>query len=136
MHWACEPADSGIGGRVAAAAFALVLTVGLASADSVQSLEAREAQVRPLHQWVAFGDSVTAGLGASQDASSYVARLRQLIGPIDNRAISATTIARQRQTIAAYEGQANYVLWLVGYNDMRAGTSLDMVRAELGLAPN
>ncbi len=74
--------------------------------------------------WVAFGDSITVGLGASTPRHSYIGHLQRVLGPIDNAAMSATTLAQQLPLMEAYAGSAAHVLWLTGYNDMRAGTDL------------
>jgi len=82
-------------------------------------------------EWVAFGDSITVGFSASSEQTSFIGILEQAVGPIDNQAVGATRIQDQLLTINAYTGKATHVIWLVGYNDMRAGTSLDRVQSDL-----
>ncbi len=81
--------------------------------------------------WVAFGDSLTVGIGASSPQTSFIGILEKSVGPIDNQAVSATRITDQLLAIDAYAGSATHVIWLLGYNDMRAGTPLDQFQTDL-----
>ncbi len=81
--------------------------------------------------WVAFGDSITVGLGASTPERSFIKRIERITGSIDNRAESATRIRDQLSRIKSYQGNADSVIWLTGYNDMRAGTARHVYRALL-----
>jgi lysophospholipase L1-like esterase len=86
--------------------------------------------------WAAFGDSITQGAGASAPDASFIGRLSAVFGPIDNRAGGGTRIVEQVAALEATNTSATSVLWLTGYNDMRAGTDLGAFRASLvhGLA--
>ena len=76
--------------------------------------------------WLAYGDSVSVGLGASELNLSFVERVAgELHVDIDNQAVGASRIVEQLEVIQRYTGSATNVLWLVGYNDMRAGTDVD-----------
>ena len=92
------------------------------------------ASSAPALHWVAFGDSITVGWSASSLENSFIGRLAAATGPIDNRAISATRIHEQLTSIQAYTGTATAVIWLTGYNDMRAGTPLEQYRQDLATA--
>lgn len=78
----------------------------------------------------AYGDSITAGWGASTPARSYAALVASALGrALDTRAIGGSTIAQQ---LAALQPPgAGPVILLAGTNDMRAGTPLAEYRAAL-----
>lgn len=78
----------------------------------------------------AYGDSITAGWGASTPARSYAALVAAALGrALDTRAIGGSTIAQQ---LAALQPPgAGPVILLAGTNDMRAGTPLAEYRAAL-----
>ncbi|MDX1917939.1 MAG: hypothetical protein SFT81_02185 [Candidatus Caenarcaniphilales bacterium] len=83
--------------------------------------QASELNAPNSHQVVAFGDSHTVGLGASNTNSSYIGILRNGLGwSIDNRAISGQTFIEQIQQKIIYEpisGNTDYII-NAGYNDV------------------
>ena len=82
---------------------------------------------------VAFGDSITSGLGAAQPYAPTLAGW--LARALDNQAVAGSHIAEQRQVIEGTAlGADDWVVWLCGYNDMRAGTPLDVFRATVDAA--
>lgn len=87
---------------------------------SCSANEASKASFTP--DWIAFGDSITVGQGASSLDTSFIKQLEPLVGPIENRAKSGSRIDEQYQIINSYSGSARKAIWLLGYNDMRAGT--------------
>lgn len=87
---------------------------------------------------LAFGDSITAGLGGAHPYAPQVAA--RLGYTLDNRAVSGTRAAEHVAAIeAATFAPHDRALWLSGYNDMRAGTALDAyadaLRAGLAACP-
>src|SRR5688572_17128313 len=89
------------------------------------------APLAPRPRLVAFGDSITVGVGASSPERAYAAIVARHLGrTLDNRAIGATTLAQQleRAIRPAALVPSDCVLFLTGYNDMRAGTPLDEYR--------
>lgn len=77
----------------------------------------------------AYGDSITAGWGASAPDRTYAAIVASALGRgLNNRAIGGSTIAQQLPTMTPAAGPA---ILLTGYNDMRAGTPLADYRAAL-----
>ena len=82
---------------------------------------------------VAFGDSITSGLGAAQPYAPTLAGW--LARALDNQAVAGSHIAEQRQVIEGTAlGADDWVVWLCGYNNMRAGTALAAFRADLDAA--
>jgi lysophospholipase L1-like esterase len=84
-----------------------------------------------------FGDSITSGAGASTPALAYASLVAAALGrQLDNRAIGASLIERQlREAIRpAVIARTDVVLFVTGYNDMRAGTPLDRYRPMLAEA--
>jgi lysophospholipase L1-like esterase len=75
----------------------------------------------PRPRLVVLGDSIGVGVGASDRArTSYAALLAaQLNLTLDNRAIGGSTI--DQQPIPTDLRAGDVVVWLSGYNDMRAG---------------
>lgn len=82
---------------------------------------------------VAFGDSITYGLGASAPDRAYIAQVAAAWGlPLANCAVSGSHLAEIAACAAATPlTPADTVVALVGYNDMRAGTPLATFRAQL-----
>lgn len=82
---------------------------------------------------VAFGDSITCGLGASAPDRAYAARVAAAWGlPLVNCAISGAHLVHIAACAAATPlTPADTVIALVGYNDMRAGTDRTTFRAQL-----
>lgn len=82
---------------------------------------------------VAFGDSITFGLGASTPDRAYISQVAAAWGmPLTNFAVSGSHLAEIAACAATQLlTPADTVLALVGYNDMRAGTPLATFRAQL-----
>lgn len=82
---------------------------------------------------VAFGDSITYGLGASAPDRVYINQVAAAWGmPLRNCAVSGSHLAEIAACAAAQLlTPADTVLALVGYNDMRAGTPLATFRQQL-----
>lgn len=94
-------------------------------------------QLAPKPRLICFGDSVTAGAGASTPDHAYVARIAAQLGyTLDNRAIGGTVLAEQltRAILPARIRPPDVALLLTGYNDMRAGTDLARYQAQLAQA--
>lgn len=69
---------------------------------------------------VVLGDSIGVGAGASDPSHAYAALLAAQLGlALDNRAVGGTTI--DQQPIPSDLRPGDVVVWLTGYNDMRAG---------------
>jgi acyl-CoA thioesterase-1 len=87
----------------------------------------------PRPRLVAFGDSITAGVGASSPDRAYAALVASALHRrLVNYAVGGSRIAEQVEHIkAAALLPGDTVLWLTGYNDMRAGTPIDEYRASL-----
>lgn len=81
--------------------------------------------------WVAFGDSVTTGAGASTTANFYSSRLESVVGSIENQGVSGSDIADQLITVQNYSGAAENVVLLTGYNDMKRNTPISEFKADL-----
>jgi len=76
---------------------------------------------------VVMGDSITVGLGASTPDRAWAAIVAQQTGrQLINVAIGGSRVAEQP---IPELGPGDLVIWLVGYNDMRAGTPLTAYRA-------
>lgn len=90
----------------------------------------------PALRLVCFGDSITAGQGASRPARAYVAVVGAALGRrVDNRAIGASRLAEQLDALHATPVlPGDIVLLVTGYNDMRAGTPLADYRRQLDAA--
>jgi hypothetical protein len=104
-----------------------VLTLGAVfpTASSKAIFQGGRVQVHG-QTWVAYGDSIAEGFGASEPSLSFVARVAgELNVDIDNWAVGGSRIAEQLEVIREDAGSATNVLWLVGYNAMRAGTDVD-----------
>ena len=93
--------------------------ISLAAAAALLTATRTQAQQPRL---IAYGDSITVGVGASAPGRSYAAIVATTLGAeLDNRARSATLIA-------SWPGRATPVapgdsaIVLPGYNDMRIGT--------------
>jgi len=81
----------------------------------------------PTPRLVVMGDSITVGRGASTPDRSWAAIVARDLGmPLTNVAISGSRVAEQ--PIPAVT-RGDTVIWLVGYNDMRAGTPITEFRA-------
>lgn len=75
---------------------------------------------------VVIGDSITLGRGASDLAHGWAALVAQATGrALSTHAISGSRVAEQPLPSV---GAGDLVVWLVGYNDMRAGTDLAAYR--------
>ena len=84
----------------------------------------------PVPHLVAFGDSITAGMGGPHPYAPQVAA--RLGYALDNRAVGSTFAVQHVAAIrAATFGMLDRALWLTGFNDMRGGTDLDTYRALL-----
>ena len=84
---------------------------------------------------IAFGDSITSGYLAAHPYAVQLAAARQR--PLVNFAVAGSHAAEQRQAIAAAAASItadDWVVWLAGYNDMRAGTPLAALRATIDAA--
>ena len=84
-----------------------------------------------------FGDSITAGAGASTPAAAYANLIGAALGRhVDNRAIGASRIAEQLHDAIrpAVVDRNDVVLFLTGYNDVRAGTPLADYQQQLDAA--
>lgn len=87
----------------------------------------------PQPRLIVLGDSIGVGLGASAPDRSYAALLAaRLALPLDNRAISGTTI--DGQPIPTDLQPGDVVVWLTGYNDMRHGNDPAVYGATLRTA--
>lgn len=76
----------------------------------------------PPRRLVAFGDSITAGVGTAHPYAAIVAARLGYV--LDNRAVAGTRATDHAAAIAAYHWQpGDRALWLTGYNDMRAGVA-------------
>lgn len=78
-------------------------------------------------QYATFGDSLTGGAGASAYQYTYIGRLQEEFGPINNLA-GQPKIVNQYSAIMAYNGFEPNIILLSGYNDMRTFTTLEMYR--------
>lgn len=75
---------------------------------------------------IVIGDSITVGVGASDPTHAWPALVAQQTGrTLVNVAISGSRAAEQPIPDV---GPGDLVVWLVGYNDMRAGTPLAAYR--------
>ena len=84
---------------------------------------------------IAFGDSITSGYLAAHPYAVQLAAARQR--PLVNFAVAGSHAAEQRQAIADAAASItpdDWVVWLCGYNDMRAGTPLAAFRATVDAA--
>ena len=73
-----------------------------------------------LARLIVLGDSLGVGLGASTPAHAYASILAaELDLSLDMRAVSGTTVAQQAIPTDLCAGDT--VVWIAGYNDMRAG---------------
>jgi hypothetical protein len=81
------------------------------------------------HQWVAFGDGVTA-------TASYIDHIGTNVGArIDNRAVPNSKTADQVTAILAYRSSADCAIWLPACGDVSAALlarGLDSLRANGG----
>jgi lysophospholipase L1-like esterase len=91
------------------------------------ALAAFAALPAPRPRLVAFGDSITVGVGASAPDRAYAALVAAAYGRcLVNRAASGSRIVEQLAAIKATPLlPTDLVVFLAGYNDMRAGTPLD-----------
>ena len=99
------------------------------------ALGAIRARAEEAPRLIAFGDSITSGYLAAHPYAVQLAAARQR--PLDNRAVAGSHAAEQRQAIADAAASItpdDWVVWLCGYNDMRAGTALAAFRADLDAA--
>lgn len=105
----------------------LKFTVALAASALLRPARAASGRL------VAFGDSITYGLGASAPDRAYINQVAAAWGmPLTNAAISGSHIIEiAAQARAQLLTPADTVVSLVGYNDMRAGTPLATFRAQL-----
>lgn len=86
---------------------------------------------------ICFGDSITAGAGASTPSKAFAALVARAMGlTLDNRAIGGTTLAEQlaRAILPTRIIPPNVALLLTGYNDMRRGTALEEYHVQLAHA--
>ena len=104
-----------------------VMTIGVVCPTAPSRAIVHSSQTPPQESaWLAYGDSISVGLGATEPSLSFVERVAgELNVHIDNRAVGGSRMAEQLQVIQGYSGSATNVIWLVGYNDMRAGTDVD-----------
>ncbi len=73
-----------------------------------------------LARLIVLGDSIGVGQGASDSAHTYASILAaELRMPLDNRSVGATVVAQQALPTDLHPGDV--VVWMAGYNDMRAG---------------
>lgn len=100
------------------------------------TLAAVAALPAPRPRLVAFGDSITEGIGTSSPDRAYAAIVARSLGyTLDNRAVGGSRIAEQAAHIrAAALRSTDVVLWLTGYNDMRGGTPVAEYAAALAEA--
>lgn len=76
---------------------------------------------------VVMGDSIALGVGASTPDRSWAAIVAQQTGrQLVNLGIGASRVAEQP---IPQVGPGDLAIWMVGYNDMRAGTDLAAYRA-------
>jgi len=81
----------------------------------------------PQLRLVVMGDSITVGLGASTPDKAWAAIVAQQTGrQLVNLAIGGSRVAEQLIPQVQY---GDLIIWLVGYNDVRAGTDLASHRA-------
>lgn len=82
---------------------------------------------------VAFGDSITRGVGSTSVEARYIVRLEQALGePIDNRSLGGTTAYTQTiDQIATYDGAATWALWFSCTNDLLQDTPPAVYEAAL-----
>lgn len=94
------------------------------------------ARIAPAGRWLAFGDSITVGIGASDLAHGWASRVAAQCGQaLDNRAVSGTGVAEHLAAIGQADVQpADTVLWLTGFNDQWRGTPIDQYAALLARA--
>jgi lysophospholipase L1-like esterase len=73
---------------------------------------------------VAFGDSITRGVGATSVEARWIIRLEAALGePIENLALGGTTALTQTiDQIAPYQGGATVALWMSCTNDLMQDT--------------
>lgn len=114
----------------------LRLCCSLTLSERVFKSPLRSSMVQTSGRLVAFGDSITYGLGASAPECGYARMVATGVGmALDNRAVSGSHLAEQARQIAETAlTPADQAIWLVGYNDMRAGVPLDVFRLGLDAA--
>lgn len=73
-----------------------------------------------------FGDSISAGYGASSPDHAYANILGSILNyGVDNRAVGGSIIAQQlRDQILPYTQPVELAVFLTGYNDMRTTTPI------------
>lgn len=76
-------------------------------------------------QFIAFGDSLTGGAGASAYQYTFIGRLQDEFGPINNQG-KYPKIVNQYAAVLAYTGFEPNIIMLSGYNDMRTLTTPEM----------
>lgn len=79
------------------------------------------------YQFVAFGDSLTAGVGASDVHHRFTNLIEDEFGPLNNQG-KYPKIVNQYAAVLAYTGFEPNVIMLSGFNDMRTLTTPDMYR--------
>lgn len=88
----------------------------------------------PAPIWAAFGDAATAGVDVPP-ATSYIGRLQETLGAIDNQAQEGADT--QAQVVLMHEHPTlRAVIWLPGGRDLQVGRAATVYRAALedGLA--
>lgn len=81
----------------------------------------------PTPRLVVIGDSIAVGVGASEPARAWAQIVARSLGrTLSTHAISGSRASEQPIPDV---GPGDLVIWLVGYNDMRAGTPIGEYRA-------
>lgn len=117
-------------GRVFWPLLALLLSVSLAPAASAQTV------------YLAFGDSITFGVGAGGPGSGYPSELETLLGQsgvdadVRNAGVPGETSAEGRNRIDSLLGGVDVLLLMEGTNDINADVSPETTRFNLAAIAN